>query len=95
MRLRQKLMDFSYIVGNYALTFPKKHKLPKYQSGYKNYDKKLKNIIQSIEKITNKGFIIDIGANIGDTAAYMRSFSNSKIICVEGDELYLKYLKKT
>ena len=83
-----------YTVGNYIIKLPKEHKLPDYQLVYKNYDKKLKNIIESIEKFTNKGTIIDIGANVGDTTGYMRSFSTSKIICVEGDDVYLKYLKK-
>ena len=94
MKFIRKIKGFSYVVGDYRLKFPKKHKLPIYQMQYKNYDKALKSIIYSIEKYSNKGTIIDIGANIGDTAAYIRSFSTSRIICVEGDGLYLKYLKK-
>lgn len=84
--------DIIYKVGMYSILLPSDHRLPEYQSTYKNYDKKLKQIIQSTN-IKNK-IIIDIGANVGDTAAYMRSFSNSHIYCIEGDRVYLEYLKK-
>jgi FkbM family methyltransferase len=43
--------------------------------------------------IENESTIIDIGANIGDTVALIRPVTNSRIICIEGDEKYLKLLK--
>jgi len=93
-RILRKYREFSYVIGDYKILLPKNHKLPDYQWVFTNYDKKIKIIIQSIEKFSNNGTIIDIGANVGDTAVYIRSFSKSKIICVEGDKIYLKYLKK-
>lgn len=86
--------DIQYQIEKYTLLLPSSHKLPEYQSLFKNYDKKLKFIIQIIENQNEKDVIIDIGANVGDTAATIRSFSNSEIYCVEGDKFYLEYLKK-
>jgi FkbM family methyltransferase len=86
--------DIQYHVGNYRILLPSSHKLPEYQKSFRNYDKKLKSIIQAIERDKEYGTIIDIGANIGDTAAYIRSFSKSTIYCIEGDSFYLEYLRK-
>lgn len=90
--IREK--DILYSIGKYNIWLPSSHTLPINQLRYKNYDKKLKGIISGIEKCKGKGAIIDIGANVGDTAAYLRSFTESIIYCVEGDYYFLKYLKR-
>lgn len=86
--------DIDYRIGNFNICLPNDHKLPEYQKAFKNYDKKLKNILESISKYQNIKTIIDIGANVGDTAAFLRTQTESKIICIEGDQMYLKYLYK-
>ena len=86
--------DFLYKIGSYQIWLPSSHKLPDYQKKFGNYDKKLLHIVKTIQRHESKEYIVDIGANVGDTAALMRSGSSAKIICVEGDEFYLGYLKK-
>jgi len=93
-KVKDEEKDIKYQIGNYSILLPPYHKLPEYQKTFRNYDKKLKPIIQNIESTIENCVIIDIGANIGDTAAYIRSFSKSKIYCIEGDAFYLEYLKK-
>lgn len=93
-RKQPEMKDFEYLVGNYSLLFPYSHKLPVYQSNFKKYDKSLIQIVQSISQFEKTNVIIDIGANVGDTAALLRSISNSRILCIEGDDLYLDYLRK-
>lgn len=88
------ITDIEYQVGNFRIQLPFSHKLPEYQRTYKNYDKKLTNIVQCIDRSKYDGVIIDIGANVGDTAALIRSCTESKIYCVEGDVYYLSYLRK-
>lgn len=85
--------DLIYRIGDISVILPNSHKLPEYQQSFQNYDKKLKNIINEL-KLKYSGIIIDIGANIGDTAVYIRSFSQIPIICVEGDLFYLNYLQR-
>lgn len=94
IKCKKKSGDQIYSIGNLDILIPSSHKLPEYQKSYQNYDKKIRNIITSIERIKGVNTIIDIGANIGDTAVFIRSFSNAKIICIEGDNLSLDYLKK-
>jgi len=90
----KKEEDILYQVGNYSIFLPSSHKLPEYQKTFSCYDKKLKYIIRNIGSKSEQNIIIDIGANVGDTAAYIRSFSSSKIYCIEGDSVYLGYLRK-
>lgn len=91
---KQGHKDILYQIGSYQIWLPPSHKLPEYQKRYKNYDKKLKNILQSNDSSEFDDYIIDIGANVGDTAALIRSFTSSRIVCIEGDDFYLTYLKK-
>ncbi|MDR0506647.1 MAG: FkbM family methyltransferase [Dysgonamonadaceae bacterium] len=86
--------DFYYPVGNYTLLFPSDHPLPEYQKAFRLYDKKLGLIVNAINRKIQSGFVVDIGANIGDTAALIRQNSDFPILCIEGDENYLKYLCK-
>jgi len=87
--------DILYRIEGVDLILPKTHKLPEYQNSYKNYDKKLKIIIEQIElSIPFKGVIFDIGANVGDTLALIRPCTKSLIYCIEGDKYFLSYLRK-
>lgn len=86
--------DKNYKIGNFIIKTPYYHTLPINQSLYLNYDKPLINIILNIDKLTKKKTIIDIGANIGDTAILLKNFSDSIIYCIEGNKQYLKYLQQ-
>jgi predicted RNA methylase len=86
--------DIHYKIENFSVLLPNNHKLPEYQLTYKNYDKKLRLITENTNNDQEKNVIIDIGANVGDSAAYIRSFTNSHIYCIEGDLYYLNYLRK-
>jgi len=90
--IREK--DVLYSIGKFNIWLPSSHTLPVNQLKFKNYDKKLEDIITSIENFIGGGAIIDVGANVGDTAAYLRSFTESIIYCVEGDSYFLEYLKR-
>lgn len=95
-RKREATQDIRYEIEGFKIRLPHSHKLPEYQNSFKNYDRKLKSIIGSINKFQsiNNGIIIDIGANVGDTAALIRSCTTSKIFCIEGDRYFLEYLHK-
>jgi FkbM family methyltransferase len=82
-----------YTVGKFAITLPAGHKLDMYQRNYKNYDRKLPIIASLTESKYGKMSIIDIGANIGDTAAALRGVCESPIVCVEGNLNFLPFLE--
>ena len=89
-----RIRDIRYLVGDYNILIPSTHTLPINQIKYKNYDKKIGSIVAIVEKFSGAASLIDIGANVGDTAAMMRTFSSSTIYCIEGDTFFLKYLRR-
>lgn len=92
-----KKSDFSYEIkgkkSTIIITLPYSHKLPVYQQQFKLYDKKLIEIVTIVEKHVG-GSCMDIGANVGDTAAAIRASSDISLICIEGDLDFFQYLKK-
>jgi len=78
-----------YQIEDYSLTLSSGHTLPDFQKDHKLYDRFLPCLTKylSVEQT-----IIDVGANIGDTAFLIRSSSDAKIVCVEGSEKFFGYL---
>jgi FkbM family methyltransferase len=57
------------------------------------YDKALPRISVNIQEIAGKLIVIDVGANIGDTATLISEKVNgASILCVEGNEKVLEFL---
>lgn len=82
-----------YKVGRYTITLPPKHKLDVYQHSFKNYDKKLPDIVRMVEAKYSVMSVIDIGANIGDTAFALRDACKAPLICIEGNPKFLPLLE--
>ncbi|MDR1792460.1 MAG: FkbM family methyltransferase [Bacteroidales bacterium] len=58
------------------------------------YDKALPRICKQLQTIDNQLHIIDIGANIGDTASLIcEQVNGSSILCVEGNKCFLHLLE--
>jgi FkbM family methyltransferase len=72
------------------LLLPFSHNLPLYLVRHPCYGKPLQRLARSLP---DDGYIMDIGANVGDTAVLMRSASTLPIVCVEGDSVFLRYLR--
>jgi FkbM family methyltransferase len=69
------------------------HQLPIYLAEHKLYDTAIPRII-SIINSNEKLFIVDVGANIGDTSALIINANpNVSILCVEGNPLFINLLK--
>ena len=87
-------MKRTYKIGRYFIRLPPRHLLDVYQESFKNYDKKLPVLAALLEgKYKSSMTIIDIGANIGDSAIALRNACNSPIICAEGNPEFLPILK--
>ena len=74
-----------YRVGAVELELPLSHELPFYQHDHPRYDRQLGAIAAELG-----GPVVDIGANVGDTAAAIRAESDVPILCVEGDARVLR-----
>lgn len=83
-----------YEVGGTDLELPFAHDLPYYRATYPSYGDNLGIVAKYLaHKYGSNLRIIDVGANIGDTAAIIRAQCGAPILCVEGDTLYLRYLR--
>lgn len=75
-----------------GLFLPAGHKLDIYKDIYRNYDRKLPLIAGIIEGKYPEMIVVDIGANIGDTAVFLMEGCGCKVVCVEGNPAFLPYL---
>jgi FkbM family methyltransferase len=92
-KCRNFFKNRQYKIGQYEITLPHGHKLDLYQSKYKNYDKKLPKIARLVEIKYGTMSIVDIGANVGDSAVAFRDACKAALICIEGNPIYFAILE--
>jgi FkbM family methyltransferase len=92
MSIRRSLGISGHLrLGNIRITLPADHKLGKYKKQHPKYDAFLPHLCSHFPP---NSYLIDIGANVGDTlAGIVSENSNLKICCIEPDQEFLKYLK--
>lgn len=81
-------------VGNYSIWTSREHKTDLYMQLFKLYDVQLGFLAKIIVEKYRETSVIDIGANIGDSAAVILSQVKVPILCIEGCKDYLQYLSK-
>ena len=83
-------------VGEFDIYANETHLLATYIQKFPSYSQNMHRIASVIAKFSNhEGAIIDIGANIGDSVALIRSAGvKNPIHCVEGEQTYFGILKK-
>jgi FkbM family methyltransferase len=80
-------------IGNKKLEMLLSQKTPFYYAFFGAYDRALPRICETLKKIDNGLTVIDIGANIGDTASLIsEKIDGASILCIEGDENFLYFL---
>jgi FkbM family methyltransferase len=82
-----------YLVGKHVLRLPQDHLLDTYQLKYKRYDTNLAYIAKEVFLKYSHSCSIDIGANIGSTAALIQECQPVKVLCIEGNPDFLEYLE--
>ncbi len=90
-RENQSHDDLIYKVGEFEIRLPFDHLLPEYQKQHRRYDRFLPILANLLPKGAS---VINIGANCGDTLAFMAS-SNPMLnyICIEADTDFFSYLE--
>jgi FkbM family methyltransferase len=81
-----------YVVGRTTLVLPFDHALDEYQRNWKRYDRALGEIARLIWQKYPNFSAIDIGANVGDSAALISAHHDVNILCVEGTVDFLPFL---
>lgn len=81
-------------IGNFYLLMPFSHNLPFYLKSYPYYSSNLGRIAKLVNKKYSDLSVIDIGANIGDSVAMIKTEVDCSILCIEGHDLFFKLCEK-
>ena len=74
------------------MTLPWSHRLPDYTQGDSPYGQNLVQLARLLSTDDAPLVVIDIGANIGDSALQIAHATNAEVVCVEGDPYYVDFL---
>ena len=82
-----------YKVGNHQILLPLNHLLDQYQAKWTRYDTVLGIVAQIVFEKYPESTAIDIGANVGDSAALINKYINIPILCIEGYPEFIPFLE--
>lgn len=80
-------------IGKFELFINGTHALPYYLIKYPQYSSNLPRLVNKLRDKYPELTLLDVGANIGDTVALVRSICCCPIICFEGNDNYFKLLQ--
>jgi FkbM family methyltransferase len=80
---------FRYDVRGFKLHLPTTHTLPHYQAAHRLYDRFL-GVLG--DHLPDDSLVIDIGANIGSSAAALCGTGRKQVICIEGSSNFFQML---
>jgi FkbM family methyltransferase len=80
-----------YKIGEHTILLSHEHLLPDYQSQHRLYDRFLPVLCKQLDDLDH--WIIDVGANVGDTAVAVAQACRNPILCIEGYDEYFNLLK--
>lgn len=83
-----------YRYKNYWLTFPFSHDYPLNKKFLKQYSENLGVVAAIVKQKYANATMIDVGANIGDSAAIIQSYVPVPILCIEGNPKFIPMLTK-
>lgn len=99
-RLRKLLVRWGdplvrYRHFGFELELPLSHQLPVYRQRHPEYDTPLERLARAVGAAYPAGTVVDIGANVGDSAALVRAAApHLAVLCVEGDPGYAALLRR-
>jgi FkbM family methyltransferase len=80
------------------LYLPWSHLLPDYTRHGPEYGQNLVEMAKALQERSQSPdeplLVLDIGANVGDSAAQIIASTHSRVLCIEGDPYWAKYLRK-
>jgi hypothetical protein len=81
-------------VQGVRLAMPWSHRLPDYARLFPIYRQNVVNLAVGLGEIDKPLGVIDLGANIGDSAMQILAKVDARVLCVEADPEYLPYLER-
>lgn len=84
----------NYKIDGFNIELSKHHMLPIHQHNYCYYDRVLPAIVALSNRKNSASWVIDIGANVGDTLFSMLKHTTANLLCIEPDLDFYKILEK-
>lgn len=81
-------------VWNYYIVMPSNNTLRRTYRIYPDFNNHLSRLAIQVDRKYPEMTIVDVGANVGDTIAVLRSVINAPIIAIEGDDISYQYLEE-
>lgn len=91
LKFHNPLVTLKY--RGFSLKMPLSHTIFAYQKQYPHYDMALGKIARFIERKSGVLNIADIGANIGDTAVFIKA-KNASFLLIEGSRQYANLIEE-
>lgn len=79
-------------VQGVRMVLPWSHRLPDYAPSGSIYGQNLVQLARLLAGDERPLTVLDVGANVGDSALQILNAAEGKVLCVEGDTAYLEYL---
>jgi len=83
-----------YTIGRTKVALPPDHALDRYQAKWQRYDRALGEIARLVWQKYPNSAAVDIGANVGDSAALINTYYDIPTLCIEGGAEYLPFLQE-
>jgi FkbM family methyltransferase len=83
-----------YRIGAHVIVLPPGHALDKFRAHHPGYERPIEVISGLIREKYNGLTAIDVGANVGDTAAFMVKDERCRVLCIEGNPRFSALLEQ-
>ena len=93
-RLKKENPLIKASIGKYELQLPVSHELPFILKSFPHYSTNLARVAKQVYQHFPDLTLIDVGANIGDSVALLRTEESFPILCIEGDNYFFSILQK-
>lgn len=93
-RLRAGDPPIAFDLDGTELIVPLSHLLPVHRAAHPTYSRNLGDVVAAVAEARPGATLVDIGANVGDSVAIVRAQSSVPVLCIEGDEIFLPYLRQ-
>jgi len=90
--MKKETGTIHFSLGKFSLIAPADHALPGILAKYPHYSYALGRLAKAVQSKYPRLRVIDVGANIGDSAAIIRSQVDAQIACIEGYDKFYQYL---
>lgn len=80
-------------IGNQQIKISLSHQLRENVRIFPDYNYNLPRLIKYALESDKNITVIDIGANVGDTVAFIKNLTDVPVLCIDGEEKYIRILK--